>query len=190
MAIKRNTPLKLEIRDWNITFNVNVNGKELGTYDTNGVGSREVSIPASYFTDQSVSITVARTDVGNMPHTSVSEHVDPKIILADETAYGDPVTLQDGAWSHSWDNLPVTDTDGNPLRYTVKEEGVSGYTASYTNNEGIQTGAITVTNTKEKESGYTLPNTGGPGMAGIAAVGAALILAAGAGLAFRRRRRS
>lgn len=125
-----------------------------------------------------------------MPHTSVSEHVDPKIILADETAYGDPVTLQDGAWSHSWDNLPVTDTDGNPLRYTVKEEGVSGYTASYTNNEGIQTGAITVTNTKEKESGYTLPNTGGPGMAGIAVVGAALILAAGAGLAFRRRRRS
>lgn len=190
VAIKRNTPLKLKISDWNITFSVNVNGKELGTYDTNGVASREVSIPASYFTDQSVSITVARTDVGNMPHTSVSEHVDPKIILADETAYGDPVTLQDGAWSHSWDNLPVTDTDGNPLRYTVKEEGVSGYTASYTNNEGIQTGAITVTNTKEKESGYTLPNTGGPGMARIAVVGAALILAAGAGLAFRRRRRS
>ena len=85
--------------------------------------------------------------------------------------------------------MPVTDTDGNPLRYTVKEEGVSGYTASYTNNEGIH-GGYHCTNTKEKESGYTLPNTGGPGMARIAVVGAALILAAGAGLAFRRRRRS
>lgn len=187
--IKRGTAMKFTVSGWNIEYNVTINGQTTA-YENNGVGACQISVPPSATHESALSIVVQETDSENAPGVTLDEYTPPNSILADETAYGDPVTLQDGAWSHSWDNLPVTDTDGNPLRYTVKEEGVSGYTASYTNNEGIQTGAITVTNTKEKESGYTLPNTGGPGMARIAVVGAALILAAGAGLAFRRRRRS
>lgn len=181
--------MKFTVSGWSIKYNVTINGQTTA-YENNGVEACQISVPPSATHESALSIVVQETDSANAPGVTLDEYTPPNSILADETAYGDPVTLQNGAWSHSWDNLPVTDASGNPLRYTVKEEEVSGYTASYTNNEGVNTGNITVTNTKEKESDYTLPNTGGPGMAGIAAVGAALILAAGAGLAFRRRRRS
>lgn len=187
--IKRGTAMKFTVSGWNIKYNVTINGQTTA-YENNGVEACQISVPPSATHESALSIVVQETDSENAPGVTLDEYTPPNSILADETAYGDPVTLQNGAWSHSWDNLPVTDASGNPLRYTVKEEEVSGYTASYTNNEGVNTGNITVTNTKEKESDYTLPNTGGPGMSGIAAVGAALILAAGAGLAFRRRRRS
>lgn len=187
--IKRGTAMKFTVSGWHIKYNVTINGQTTA-YENNDVGTRQISVPPSATQESALSIVVQETDSENAPGVTLDEYTPPNSILADETAYGDPVTLQNGAWSHSWDNLPTTDAAGNQLRYTVKEEEISGYTVSYTNNDGISTGNITVTNTRKKDEGYTLPNTGGPGIAGIAAVGAALVLAAGAGLALRRRRRS
>ncbi len=67
-------------------------------------------------------------------------------------------------WAKTWDNLPDQDDDGNPYYYTVEEEAISGYTTTYTNNEGIQQGDIDVINTEYEDKDYELPTTGGPGI--------------------------
>lgn len=47
-------------------------------------------------------------------------------------------------------NLPLHDDNGNKYYYRVEENTVSGYTTSYSDNNGkIQKGTITVTNTRE-----------------------------------------
>lgn len=70
-------------------------------------------------------------------------------------------------WSYIWKNedIPATDTSGNPYYYTIEEVNVpNGYTVTYNNNDGIQTGEIVVTNQKNPtEEDYTLPETGGSG---------------------------
>ena len=70
-------------------------------------------------------------------------------------------------WSYIWKNedIPATDTSGNPYYYTIEEINVpDGYTVTYNNNDGIQTGEIVVTNQKNPtEEDYTLPETGGSG---------------------------
>lgn len=187
--VKRGTGMKFTVANWNIKYDVTIGGEKT-SHDNTGVASRQINVSSSATQGSTLNIVVQETDSENAPSVTLDEYTKPNTILANETAYGDSVTLQDGAWSHSWDNLPATDAAGNQLRYTVKEEEISGYIVSYTNNDGVSTGNITVTNTKKKDEGYVLPNTGGPGIAGIAAVGAALVLAAGAGLALRRRRRS
>ena len=61
---------------------------------------------------------------------------------------GKTLTLSsDNGWKGSF-----TDLDGNAL-YRVEEEGVSGYTVSYSDNntDGIPSGTITVTNQKQRE---------------------------------------
>src|SRR5699024_6286790 len=67
-------------------------------------------------------------------------------------------------WAKTWDNLSYQDENGNPYYYTVEEEAISGYTTTYTNNEGIQQGDINVINTSDEVKGYELPTTGGPGI--------------------------
>ncbi len=37
-------------------------------------------------------------------------------------------------WSHTWKDLPERDADGNEISWTIQESGVSGYTASVTQN--------------------------------------------------------
>lgn len=63
--------------------------------------------------------------------------------------------------------------DGHECVYTIEEEVPSGYQVSYTNNDGIQEGDITVTN-KELDN-YDLPDTGGFGTFGYYAIGALFI---------------
>ncbi|MGI6535278.1 MAG: Cna B-type domain-containing protein [Eggerthellaceae bacterium] len=187
--VKRGTSLKFTVSGWSIKYDVTINGTKT-SYENSGVASRQISVPSSATQGSTLDIVVQETDSANAPGITLDEHTDPNTILTGETAYGDPVTLQNGAWSHSWDNLPTTDADGNQLRYTVKEEEISGYTVSYTNNDGVSTGNITVTNTKKKDEGYTLPNTGGPGMQWLLSLGTAVALAAATGLVIWRRRRA
>ncbi len=184
--VKRGTSLKFTVSNWHIKYDVTIGG-EKSSYENSTVESRQISVSSSATQGSTLDILVQETDAANAPAVTLDEYTAPNTILTGGTAYGDPVTLQDGAWSHSWDNLPTTDADGNQLRYTVKEEGVSGYVASYTNNEGTQTGNITVTNT---EQGYELPETGGAGSSGIVAAGAAIAAGAAAALAWRKRRRA
>ena len=87
----------------------------------------------------------------------------------------DTVTLNDSNdWSHTWtkDELPEQ-VDGKDCIYTIEEEVPSGYQVSYTNNNGILEGNITVTN---KQLGSNeLPSTGGFGKFGYYAIGALFI---------------
>ena len=95
------------------------------------------------------------------------------------TEVGEAVTLNAGnSWSYTWsgDDLKANVADGEDYYYTVEEVGVpSGYQVSYTNNDGIQEGDITVTN--KKLDNYDLPDTGGFGTFGYYAIGALFITA-------------
>ena len=87
----------------------------------------------------------------------------------------DTITLNDlNDWSHTWtkNNLPKQ-VDGKDCIYTVEEEVPSGFQVSYTNNDGIIEGDITVTN--KKLDSTELPNTGGIGKLGYYAIGALFI---------------
>ena len=96
-----------------------------------------------------------------------------------ETKVGEEVTLNAGnSWSYTWsgDDLKANVTDGEDYYYIVEEVGVpSGYQVSYTNNDGIKEGDITVTN--KKLDNYDLPDTGGFGTFGYYAIGALFITA-------------
>ena len=67
-------------------------------------------------------------------------------------------------WQYTWSKLARQDENGNNLLYTVKEEAVSGYITSYSNNDGIASGEITIKNKQKSNIDYTLPATGGPGL--------------------------
>ena len=96
-----------------------------------------------------------------------------------KTEVGEAVTLNaENSWSYTWpgDDLKANVTDGEDYYYTVEEVGVpSGYQVSYTNNDGIKEGDITVTN--KKLDNYDLPDTGGFGTFGYYAIGALFITA-------------
>ena len=72
---------------------------------------------------------------------------------AEDISYGDPITITSPEWSYTWENLPKTVTEnGVTTNYTyfVKEEPVPGYSTAYTNNDGISSGTITITNSKDE----------------------------------------
>lgn len=77
--------------------------------------------------------------------------------------YRDPLTLKNSnGYIGVWNDLP-SNIDGAPVYYTVKEvSNLGGYTVSYLNNDGIQSGEITIIN-KQNEEVITLPETGGTG---------------------------
>lgn len=77
--------------------------------------------------------------------------------------YGAPRTLTNSnGYIEVWNNLPSS-INGAPVYYTVKEvSNLGGYTVSYLNNDGIQSGEITIIN-KQNEEVITLPETGGTG---------------------------
>lgn len=85
-------------------------------------------------------------------------------VIDTSVKYGNEVNLTStNIYTARWDNLPATDTNGSPVYYTVKEvSNLGGYTVSYLNNDGIQSGEITIIN-KQNEEVITLPETGGTG---------------------------
>lgn len=107
----------------------------------------------------------------------ISITFDEPEIETNQQSWGDPITLtNDNGWSHTWNDLPSRSDSGEDYYYIVKEVNVpSGYQVSYTNNDGIQEGDITVTN--KKLDNYDLPDTGGFGTFGYYAIGALFITA-------------
>ena len=98
-------------------------------------------------------------------------------------------------FTYTWDRLEK----GENITYTLTEERVDGYTASYTFNGETLSGSfsltgngdgdtVTVTNTPGS-AGYELPSTGGAGTIPYTAGGAALMLAALVCGACKKRRR-
>lgn len=87
-------------------------------------------------------------------------------------------------WSESGDKLPLTDKNGNAYHYLVEEETTGNWNV-YIDNNGVQTGNITVQN--YVYTGYELPSTGGMGTAPFGVLGGAL--AAVAALLLVRKRK-
>ena len=103
---------------------------------------------------------------------------------------GDPVVLsKDTNWSHTWkgEEIPAKDTeDGKDWYYSVQELDTGLWKTTYSsNNDGIQTGSIYITNTIY--SSYVLPSTGGMGTVPFAAVGGMLTVGAALLLAKRKK---
>lgn len=98
----------------------------------------------------------------------------------DDPAYKTPfaeadLTAPAWTWSESGDKLPLKDENGNAYHYLVEEETTGNWNV-YIDNNGVQTGNITVQN--YVYTGYELPSTGGMGTAPFGVLGGALAAAA------------
>ena len=200
--IKKGSDFIFNISGYNgQVFEVYINGSSTPTYTYTSNGA---DIPVTLTNVQSdTTVLVKTTNVANAPNgLTTKSWQDPKQILDDtsKTAVGDPVTVSaTGNWTHNWDNLAQDDGNGHKYYYTVQELGytvdgtyydasTSGkYTVSYSNNAGIQTGSITVTNSMPKS--YVLPKTGGSGTGGITLLGATVALTSAGALLARRARK-
>ena len=88
-------------------------------------------------------------------------------------------------WSKSGTDLPLTDpASGKAYHYLVEEETTGNWNV-YIDNNGVQTGNITVRN--YVYTGYELPSTGGMGTAPFGVLGGALAAAAAMLLARKRK---
>lgn len=90
-------------------------------------------------------------------------------------AEADLTAHNDWTWSEPGDKLPLTDGKGNAYHYLVEEETTGNWNV-YIDNNGVQTGNITVQN--YVYTGYELPSTGGMGTAPFGVLGGALAAAA------------
>ena len=107
-------------------------------------------------------------------------------------ASAEPVDKQElnkeNGWSYTWadkNQTPATDEKGHRYYYFVKEVTTGNWVTEITNNDGIQTGKIFITN--KVYSGYELPSTGGMGTVPFAAVGGMLTVGAALLLAKRKK---
>ena len=115
-----------------------------------------------------------------------------KYVLADSTVY-DTVTLNaSNGYKYTWDDIPTTDEDGNPVYYTAVESTDLGsnWVTTYLNNTGVQTGVITINNKRlTKSVPYSLPKTGGSGTYMYYIGGACLMASSLMVINFKRRKR-
>lgn len=95
----------------------------------------------------------------------------------DRTFFDEATLNETNHWTATWsgDKLPLTDKNGNAYHYLV-EEVTTGNWNVYIDNNGVQTGNITVQN--YVYTGYELPSTGGMGTAPFGVLGGALAAAA------------
>ena len=95
----------------------------------------------------------------------------------DKTPFAEADLTADNNWTKTWsgEELPLTDEKGNAYHYLV-EEVTTGNWNVYIDNNGVQTGNITVQN--YVYTGYELPSTGGMGTAPFGVLGGALAAAA------------
>lgn len=157
---------------------VTKNGNDFGSVDCSysSDGQQFVNIQTKPITEDCVIDITVKNEAFYFNDTVSITHDEPEI-ETNEQPWGDPITLDNSNnWSHTWNNLISRSDTGEDYYYTVEEVDVpSGYQVSYTNNDGIQEGDITVTN--KKLDNYDLPDTGGFGTFGYYAIGALFITA-------------
>lgn len=115
--------------------------------------------------DGCVTYTYQEPSISTTPDESGNDSEDTSIT---EGILWQTITLsKDNDWMHTFTDLPLTgrDEDGNAVTYYyyVKEVSVPNYETSYDNNDGIQSGTITITNKSTENPGVLLPETGGSG---------------------------
>lgn len=89
------------------------------------------------------------------------------------------------AWTWSGEELPLTDKESGKAYHYLVEETTTGNWNVYIDNNGVQTGNITIQN--RVYTGYELPSTGGMGTAPFGVLGGALAAAAALLLARKRK---
>lgn len=142
----------------------------------------------NYKVDGAVTITLLYNDNGNDGDRfeyNVMQKQDSKI-YATYT-----ISRNQDHWQKEINNLPLTgEENGKTVYYAyyIKEQNESAYKkVEYSNNDGITTGIITLSNTISEA--YTLPETGGGGTLPFIAGGASLMgFALLCGYSIRRRR--
>lgn len=110
----------------------------------------------------------------NSIHIKVWQYTDND---KDRTLFAEAdLTAPAWTWSESGDKLPLKDpVSGKAYHYLVEEETTGNWNV-YIDNNGVQTGNITVQN--YVYTGYELPSTGGMGTAPFGVLGGALAAAA------------
>lgn len=110
----------------------------------------------------------------NSIHIKVWQYTDND---KDRTLFAEAdLTAPAWTWSKSGTDLPLTDpVSGKAYHYLVEEETTGNWNV-YIDNNGVQTGNITVQN--YVYTGYELPSTGGMGTAPFGVLGGALAAAA------------
>lgn len=110
----------------------------------------------------------------NSIHIKVWRYTDDP---AYKTPFAEADLTADNNWTKTWsgEELPLTDEKGNAYHYLVEEETTGNWNV-YIDNNGVQTGNITVQN--YVYTGYELPSTGGMGTAPFGVLGGALAAAA------------
>ena len=181
----QNKPLHIEDLNWSISenfvksnFEVTKNGNNFGTVTCSKEGTAGIiNIQTEPITENCDIYITAKNNAFWFDQNNISiTHDEPDTEITKQPE-GDSVTLNDAnGWSHTWNNLIFKSESGEDYYYTVEEvDAPSGYQVSYTNNDGIQEGDITVTN--KKLDNYDLPDTGGFGTFGYYAIGALFITA-------------
>lgn len=188
LNIKRGSSLKLNIAMWkDVSMCAKVNSVEYSTFTLTG-SDYTLTINADKLSDADADVDIQVTNNPNVPNSvTVLDYTEPPVKDSDTTVI-ETVTLDSSnGWEKDWENLPTKDDKGQKYRYVVEETDSSVTPAStiYTNNDGIQAGAITVTNTLAE--GYELPKTGGSGTAPLLACGSIATVLAALALLVRRR---
>lgn len=96
----------------------------------------------------------------------------------DRTFFDEADLTADNNWTATWsgEELPLTDKKSGKAYHYLVEETTTGNWNVYIDNNGVQTGNITVQN--YVYTGYELPSTGGMGTAPFGVLGGALAAAA------------
>lgn len=149
------------------------------------VGSAAQTTTAEY-TNRYSNLTVSKLWLDQDTNQPVKPAVDSIHIkvwrYTDDPAYKTPFAEADltadnnWTWSESGDKLPLKDpVSGKAYHYLVEEETTGNWNV-YIDNNGVQTGNITIQN--RVYTGYELPSTGGMGTAPFGVLGGALAAAA------------
>ncbi|MGN0362361.1 MAG: Cna B-type domain-containing protein [Bilifractor sp.] len=153
---------------------VTYNGKTYsGTWDASEGATKCTVNFGTITSDENFEVNVGY--VPNVKSVNLDYTKPTKLNFTGDTIIDTQVLSSSNQWKYTWDgttrdatgntvSLPKTDGNGNTYVYSITEDPVSGYTASYSDGSaGIKSGKITVTNKKNASSGYELPKTGGGG---------------------------
>ena len=161
-----------------------MDGEKIIQFEDVQVGSAAQTTTAQY-TNRYSNLTVSKLWLDADTRQPVEPAVDSIRIKVwqytdndkDKTLFAEADLTADNnwTWSKSGDKLPLTDAQGNAYHYLV-EETTTGNWNVYIDNNGVQTGNITIQN--RVYTGYELPSTGGMGTAPFGVLGGALAAAA------------